>query len=149
MAQRTIILKLCDRGEAEHDGKNTVPISMGGQARELDLCPEHEAELRALLEPWLRDGRVLRSGPTPRRSTTGTRPVGAGKGEASTMDKEERMRIRAWAVGHGFPDIGSKGRISQEVYNAYAEHLVKEAKATERAASKAPTNGRSRRLVRA
>lgn len=74
MARRTVLqlvddldgVDITDRGE-------TVPFELDGRAYEIDLGPDHAAELRAALQPYIAAGRRHpggRRGTQRRRSRT-------------------------------------------------------------------------------
>jgi hypothetical protein len=90
-----------------------VTLSLDGREVELDLGENSRSVLAATLEPYFEAGSPVtrrRASKNGHRSRTGTGKAGKAAGNAA---------IREWAWKQGY-DISEKGRIPQEVRDAYA-----------------------------
>jgi hypothetical protein len=85
----------------------TVRWGLDGVAYEIDLNDDHAAELRGLLDPWIRSGRRVR------RSA-----VTASAGRLSTPVDYDPAAVRAWAASNGV-QVSTRGRISAAVVEQY------------------------------
>lgn len=105
MAQKVHIVLVDDIDESEAD--ESVSFALDGKEYTIDLSDEHATALREALAPYVAHARPV-SG--RRRSTGGSRSTGSGPAPAE---------IRAWARENGF-EVPDRGRVSQEVRDAYA-----------------------------
>lgn len=125
MVQRVQVTTLCDV-DSDDEGA-TFSFALRGVSYEIDLCDRHLKELEGMLEPFIDSGRRIggRRQTTSRPSAPAARPAppapADGYGKASNdLDKDARTKVRAWAKENGF-EVGDRGRISQDIYNAYQE----------------------------
>lgn len=104
------------------DGKelpeDTTPIrvQVGRRAWDLYLCEDNTKKFYEQLRKWTRDEKeqpVSTAAPRSRQAA----------GHAASIDPEQRRKIREWAQATGFEHngkkIGDRGRIPQEVVDAY------------------------------
>lgn len=104
MAQKVNVVVTDDFDGTE--GASTVRFGLDGVEYEVDLTPEHEEQLRGFLNAYVGVGRKVASGA---RSVRRVSKRAAG-GDTNA--------IRTWARANGY-EIGDRGRISQEVKDAY------------------------------
>jgi hypothetical protein len=90
------------------EGARTVSFSLEAWTYEVDLTPEHAAELRKSLEPWITAGR---------RVTKDAQPGGKAAKTQGTAESET-AKVRAWAREEGL-EVSDRGRIPAEVREAY------------------------------
>jgi hypothetical protein len=106
MAQKVNIVLVDDIDESE--AAETVSFGLDGREYSIDLNSEHATALREALAPYVAharpvSGRGKRGGGRTAAATTGPAPA----------------EVRAWARENGF-DVPDRGRVSQEVRDAYA-----------------------------
>jgi Lsr2 len=94
------------------EGVETVSFAYKGKSYEVDLKPDNQKELDELLGQYIEVGREVSSakaasGSKRARSLTRTR----------TADTDTQ-KIREWAAANGH-DVSKRGRISDEVRQAY------------------------------
>ena len=89
-------------------GATTVRFGLDGTEYEIDLKSEHEERLRNFLDAYVGVARKV----TPSRRGTIRRP----SSERTAGSKS--ATIREWAAANGY-QIGARGRIPQEVKDAY------------------------------
>lgn len=122
--QRQIIETVtCDVCGQETDDPTGVTLGWGREQWELDLCPDHNAELSREFERWTANarrasGRGGGGGRGSGRSGGGSSSGGAGSASAGGSGGDIGA-IREWARANGFK-VGDKGRIAAEVREAYA-----------------------------
>lgn len=120
MAQRVNVVVLCDIDEVE--GATGTSFAFRGNSYEIDLCDVHLREMEEALTPYTLSGR--RIGRARRTTVPAPTPAPAAtrsNGHASGADgREVRDAVRQWALEQGY-EIGMRGRISQDIYNAYNE----------------------------
>lgn len=96
-------------GSVIEDGAGrTVSLSLDGQAIEVDLSSANEAQLRAMLEPYLSAGRKVSAA----RGGRASRQAGAPNRDP------ELQAIREWARANGIL-VSDRGRIAATVREAY------------------------------
>lgn len=83
----------------------TVRFAIDGRDYAIDLSPEHRAEFREVLAPYV---KVARNG--THRAPVAARVAGHRRTSASS--------IRKWANDNGFA-VGDRGRISSQIREAY------------------------------
>jgi hypothetical protein len=86
----------------------SVNFALDGRSYEIDLSAKNATKLRNALAPYVEAGSRVRPEPRTR---------GARQASASTRNPENQ-EIRAWALRKGM-DVASRGRISEEVIEAY------------------------------
>lgn len=106
MAQRVQVVLEDDIDGSE--ASETVEFALDGVTYEIDLNDQHAASLRDNFASWI--GQARRSG--GRRQT---RRRGSGSGGSA----EDLSQIREWGRANGF-QVSDRGRVSQEVRDAYA-----------------------------
>jgi hypothetical protein len=119
-----ITVRACDRCPPPQPG--TVPkatteqvFSHDGKRVAIDLCAEHTT---AFLDDWDRMQEYMehaRIAPQTSASTVGV-AVERREQRQRRPSSKENERIRRWAVEQGY-QIGSKGRISDDIRRAYSE----------------------------
>lgn len=108
MAQRVQVILVDDVNGGE--ATETIEFALDGVSYEIDLNDENAAKLREDLAPWI--GQARRSG--GRRQTR--RRSG---GSASAARSEDLTKVREWGRENGYK-VSSRGRVSQELQDAYA-----------------------------
>jgi hypothetical protein len=130
---------LVDDVDGESPADETMPFVFDGQAYSLDLCADNAKAFREAVEPFLSVATRLgkhKIDPTPgsRRSASpsaGTdgkqwyRSDAYGDGERERKKKRYRNQVRQWAKTNGY-DVGDRGVLPEEVYDAYEEHCRRE-----------------------
>lgn len=125
-------------GEEKVEASETVEFTINGQAFEMDLAADNAASFMEIIKPFMDAARppTKRSGPKKAKSSSGTAAPAptnavAKKSTGSKGADEEAQKIRDWAHKNGF-DISSRGRIAQEVRDAYAaaQHGAKSGEVT-------------------
>jgi hypothetical protein len=117
VARKIVVQVSCDRCGGEVESEAPVELSFRGVDFRTDLCRVHGAELSTALEPFLS---------VAERVEARRRPAPASRtGEGTTTVRRPTRRdpiqvaaIRNWARSNGY-DISDRGRIPQEVENAY------------------------------
>jgi len=98
-------------GDVIEDGHGrTVQFSFDGSNYEIDLADENTDNLREAFSDYIAAARKVsgRSGRTAGTPSSKTR-----------SDPNELAKIRVWAMANGH-QVAARGRISQEVRDAYA-----------------------------
>lgn len=103
MAKETITKLIDDLDGSE--AHETVKFGLDGKTYEIDLSSKNAGKLRGALAAYTNHAT--------RVTNATTRQVAAAAAE-----KEERGRIREWALSKGY-DVGVRGRIKQEIIDAY------------------------------
>jgi hypothetical protein len=114
MVQRVQVILEDDMTGGE--ASETVEFALDGVSYEIDLNDDNAARLRETLAPWIAEAR--RSG--GRRQTR--RRGGAGASSSSgggSAKSDELAQMREWGRANGFK-VSSRGRVSQELQDAYA-----------------------------
>lgn len=99
-----------DGSTLEEGVGETVKFGLDGVDYEIDLSDEHAAELRAVLEPYLRVAR--RVGGRQQRGTRQSLPA--------TGPKRDLSAVRKWAAANGY-EVADRGRVPTAVLEAYDE----------------------------
>ena len=108
MAQRIEVEITCDRVAPGHGGDvESLAMTLGGAAYEIDLCARHRKPYDQLLELVTLDGRRV----SARRVPAATR-----KQPARSSDRS--AEIRSWAKSEGL-DVSTRGRIAEEVVRKF------------------------------
>ena len=112
MVQRVQVILEDDMTGGE--ASETVEFALDGVSYEIDLNDENAAQLREAFAPWIAEAR--RSG--GRRQTR--RRGGAGGGASGNPAKSDELaKMREWGRANGYK-VSSRGRVSQELQDAYA-----------------------------
>lgn len=106
MAQKVEVKLIDDLDGSE--ATQTVLFALDGKSYEIDLSDDHTAELRAALAPFVGAARKVSGG-----RMTPVRRIG------STGPARDLNAVRAWARDNGWPDLGSRGRVPDEILKAY------------------------------
>ncbi len=102
MAQRTQVIMVDDLDGAEiESGGKTITFAHAGNAYEIDLTETNAQKLHDALAPFIAAARRVQ-----------------GRRSAIVMDKPDLPAMRLWAKEHGIK-VSERGRVSQEVQNAY------------------------------
>lgn len=109
MAQRVQVILVDDVNGGE--ASETVEFALDGVSYEIDLNDENAAKLREDLATWI--GQARRSGG---RRQSRRRAAGSASG---TARGEDLTKIREWGRENGYK-VSSRGRVSQELQDAYA-----------------------------
>ena len=127
MAKTTVTVLTCDQCTAETgeeiEAKETVAFGYDGYSYALDLCPPHAEDFHATVQAmmgWSSDRSRVGSGRRSRRATpsSASQPE-AGASRRATADRERLRSIREWARDNGYPDLGNRGRIPQNIVDEY------------------------------
>lgn len=107
MAKHTItkLIDDIDQGEADE----TVKFGLDGAQYEIDLSADHAAELRKVLEPYVKAGKRV-------AKATATQP--RRRGAQATADRAQNRAIREWARSKN-KKISDRGRIPEEIVAEY------------------------------
>lgn len=111
MAQKVHIVLVDDLDESE--ATETVSFGLDGKDYVIDLSDDNATKLREALAPWVAHARPTSGGRG--RSKRG----GRAGGSAASSGGPAPAEIRAWARENGH-DVPERGRVSQEVRDAYA-----------------------------
>lgn len=119
MARAFQVVVTCDVDENDDVADlRTVRFAVNGHDYEMDLCAEHLDEFSAAVQPYLSLGRKAANGKGIRPTTSKARRAAAA-GSKPSDDRANLSDVRVWARAHGY-EIGERGRISQEIKQAYA-----------------------------
>lgn len=110
MVQRVQVILEDDISGGE--ATETVEFALDGVAYEIDLNDDNAAKLRDDLAGWIAQAR--RAG--GRRQT---RRRASGSAASSSRGSDELAKVREWGRENGFK-VSSRGRVSQELRDAYA-----------------------------
>jgi hypothetical protein len=119
MARTTKTIITCDLHEGDEVTEDVAEVSFAfdGSSYEIDLCPDHRAEMEDAFSTYVgaarRAGRAGTS--APRRTSRPAASSGRGSGGS---DREEVQRIREWARENGHT-VSERGRLSSSVLEAY------------------------------
>ncbi|GGK58089.1 histone-like nucleoid-structuring protein Lsr2 [Ornithinimicrobium pekingense] len=113
MVQRVQVILEDDMTGGE--ASETVEFALDGVSYEIDLNDENAAQLREAFAPWIAEAR--RSG--GRRQTRRRGAAGAGASGNGPAKSDELAKMREWGRANGFK-VSSRGRVSQELQDAYA-----------------------------
>ena len=108
MARQQLEILVDDIDGSEAD--ETVLFALDGEAFEIDLNTTHAEALRALLAPYIEQGRKA----TPRRTRRKSAKSTTGGSNSTTPS----AKVRAWAAENGMP-VNSRGRIPADILAAY------------------------------
>lgn len=106
---RTVTTVITDDITSE-PGAETISFAYKGQAWEIDLTPESDAQLAAALDPFILRARRLRRGV----NTVSALAVRTVKPERSF----DIVQLRAWASAHDVA-LPQRGRIPQAIVEQY------------------------------
>ncbi|GAA4104767.1 hypothetical protein GCM10022284_50720 [Streptomyces hundungensis] len=109
MATKVLVVHVDDLDgteSAEPGIIQTVTFGLDGASFEIDLTGENEAELRALLAPYMEAGRRA-------QGQAGRKPTKSGHG----LDKQS---VRAWARDNGY-EVNDRGRVPEAIQVAYRQ----------------------------
>ena len=121
MGRKTVLLDDYDGAELPDDAQ-PVNLSLGRTTYALYLSEKNHGKLLEALNPFIENAETVSAAVgVPRRAGGTPAPV-------SSADKERNKAVRAWAQASGFKfknvageetTLGDRGRIPQEVYDAY------------------------------
>ena len=114
MARHEIIEVSCDICNAVLDIAIVTPdrsFAVDGQPYHIDLCVMHTQEFDNALAPFV---ALARTAPT-RRTRTPVRRRASRSAAGSGSPRE----IRLWARANGFAKVSDRGRVPQEILNAW------------------------------
>ncbi|GAA3750401.1 histone-like nucleoid-structuring protein Lsr2 [Micromonospora maritima] len=120
---RQEIVKLFDdiTGEdiTDQRGAGRVEFEVGGKRYEVDLSTKNQDALKEALEPFISAGRRVVSASVRRHLESPSR-------RTAHLDRAQLAEIRRWgqenAAALGLKPPSDKGRVSNEVLEAYREH---------------------------
>ena len=114
MATKVTTTTICDRKHrAEKEAIATVRFTTwDGKDLEADLCRGCAGEYADAVEPFADCARPAKA---PAQAAQRKRK----RSQASTA-LTEALELRAWARGHGWPGLGSQGRVPRAAREAYA-----------------------------
>lgn len=106
MARKQIVQLIDDLDGTEIEGSSqSVTFSYRGADYEIDLSEANAQKLADALAPFIDAARKV----------GGRRPVAATN---APIDRSQLAAMRTWAREHGY-QVSSRGRISQEIQDAY------------------------------
>ena len=114
MAQLTQVVLTCDVHEGDAEAVDTVTFASEGQAYECELCEDHLAEFREVMEAWTAHARPVGQ----RGRETSGRSSSAGRRRTSSRRAASPTEVREWARAQGM-QVSSRGRIPADVQTAY------------------------------
>jgi hypothetical protein len=106
MAQKVEVKLIDDLDGSE--ATQTVLFALDGKSYEIDLNDENNSKLREALAPFLGGARKVSGGRMP-----AVRRIG------STAPTRDLAAVRVWARENGWPDLGERGRVPDEILKAY------------------------------
>lgn len=118
MGRKTVLVDDLDGTELPEDTQ-PIHLSLGRTTYALYLSEKNHEKLLKAVTPFIENAETVSS--SAGRST-------AAPARASNTDKERNQKVRAWAQATGFKfknaageevTLGDRGRIPQEVYEAY------------------------------
>jgi hypothetical protein len=112
MAQKTIVFLTDDLDGGEAD--ETLTFGLDGKSYEIDLTELNADKLRELLAPFVKAGRKVSTGTSPKQAS---RATGKAPGNALGVDPQE---ARAWARENGF-EVNDRGRVPRPILEAFAK----------------------------
>ncbi len=127
MAKTTVTFLTCDQCRAETgedvEAEESVAFGYDGYSYALDLCAPHAENFQNTVQAmigWSSDRSRIGAERRPRRAT----PSGASQPEPgpvrrTTGDRERMGAIREWARNNGYPELGNRGRIPQNILAEY------------------------------
>lgn len=132
MAQITKVMLTCDVDGDGTEAEETIRFGFDGRDYEIELCSRHHRELNGFMRPYVDKARKADGAPVRRRRSTRS-PATSSSAPASTSRtssapavrrasaprKESLQAVRTWARARGM-QVSDRGRISQEVSEAYA-----------------------------
>jgi hypothetical protein len=127
VAKTTVTVLTCDQCKAETgedvEAEESVEFGYDGYSYALDLCAPHADGFHNTIQGIIgyssersRSGRGRRS----RRGAPSAASTSEGDAARRTTTDRERLRaIREWARANGYPDLGNRGRIPQNIVAEY------------------------------
>jgi len=122
MARKMTTIYTCDMahdGDPVSDGVEELAFALDGASYEIDLCPDHAAEMRDAFAPFVGSAQKTGRGSAgggPRRTARSS--FGGGRASSGGSDREEVQKIREWARENGHT-VSERGRLSSSVLEAY------------------------------
>ena len=109
MAQKVqvVLADDVDGGQADE----TIQFALDGISYEIDLSSDHAEALRESFAEWVEHARRVAG-----RAKRGTATRVQSRPAVERVDLSD---VRAWAREHGY-EVSDRGRISQEIKDAYA-----------------------------
>jgi hypothetical protein len=107
MAQKIVLIDDIDGTTIDDDNGGSFRFSLDGIDYVIDLTNDNYTKLQDTLEPYITNGKRLRTG-TSAPTTRG------GK----KSDPKKLGQIREWAAANGH-EVSTRGRISSEIMTAY------------------------------
>ncbi|WP_448620057.1 histone-like nucleoid-structuring protein Lsr2 [Geodermatophilus sp. URMC 65] len=111
MGQRTIYYDDLD----ETEGAERITFALEGKEYEIDLSEKNAERLRSALQEFIEKAR-----PVVARPATSLAPDRTSRRRSSGSGRDDIQAIRQWAKDNGY-GVSPRGRIKQEVINAYEE----------------------------
>lgn len=130
MAQKTVVTMVSDLSneeESEDQSVKTIPFGLDGSHYEIDLLESEATTLRDALAEYVaaarRQGRAPRtsSSPAVRRAPADSNRKSTGSG----YDRNTTKLIREWAKTQEGMSVSDRGRIAQEIIDAWEATLTK------------------------
>ncbi len=133
MAKTTVTFLTCDQCRAETgedvEAEESLGFGYDGYSYALDLCAPHAENFHNTVQAmigWSSDRSRIGSGRRSRRATpsVASQPE-PGPAPRTTADRERLRAVREWARNNGYPELGNRGRIPQNILAEYeAAHGV-------------------------
>lgn len=108
MARKVITTHISDLSGKDAD--ETIRFSLNDKHYRIDLTTKEASDLRKALDTYIDSAEKL-----PKREVAES----LKRGTSTRGNSGERTRIREWARENGY-SVGDRGRISQEIRDAYA-----------------------------
>lgn len=125
MARSTITVITSDiSGEKAEE---TLTFGLSGRHYSIDLTTAEANELRSVIEPYAEKAEALnlksvrKNYQDPKSGRSKKASTGSSARISTTAEtSEDRVLLRQWARENGY-SIGDRGRISEEIRDAYAD----------------------------
>jgi hypothetical protein len=126
VAKTTVTVLTCDQCKVETgedvEAEESVEFGYDGYNYASDLCAPHADGFHNTVQGFIEysSGRS-RSG-RGRRAGRGAPSASTAQGETArrtTTDRERLRAIREWARANGYPDLGNRGRVPQNIVAEY------------------------------
>jgi hypothetical protein len=135
MAQQ---IRLVDDFDKTTEAVGTVEFGWRGKDYAIDLSAKHVAEFETQMAQWVEHARKSGKPPTVVHASTVASSTSAASPaselaewstppDATYVEREQykqlRLDARNWAMTHGWPQLGEKGRIPFDVYPAWKKAM--------------------------
>ena len=126
MAKTTVTFLTCDQCRVETgesvEAEESVSFDYDGYSYALDLCAAHAESFHNTVQTmigWSSERSRIGGGRRSRRIPPSASQPEASPARRSAGDRERLGAIREWARSNGYPDLGNRGRIPQQILAEY------------------------------